>query len=87
VYKKLPPARVMVGLFLILLSYAIGWPAVGLLGAISYYTGRPSYVVVGGPLIYGLSHVVFLIGAYYAGKDYAVLCFKQVRTYLRKRNE
>jgi hypothetical protein len=77
----------MVGLFLILLSYVIGWPAVSVLGAISLYTGKPLFLVVGGPLVYGLAHLVFLIGAYYAGKDYAVLCLKRVKTILRKRNE
>ena len=84
VYKKPPSVRVMVGLFLILLSYVIGWPAVGVLGAISFYTGKPLILVVVGPLVYGLSHLVFLIGAYYAGKDYAAACWKWIMNSLRE---
>jgi hypothetical protein len=77
----------MAGLSLILLSYIIGWPAIGALGVISLSMGKPLLLVIGGPLLYGLSHLVFLIGAYYAGKDYAAACMKRVKTILRKRNE
>lgn len=75
----------MAGLFLILLSYVIGWPAVGALGLISLYTGKPLILAVGGPLVYGLSHVVFLIGMYYAGKDYAAACLKWVKKAWKER--
>ncbi len=84
IYKKRPTVRVMAGLFLILISYVIGWPAVGALGIIALYTGKPLILVVGGPLMYGLSHLVFFIGMYFAGRDYAVACLKQVMKFLRK---
>ena len=79
----------MAGLFLILFSYVIGLPAVGALGIIAHYTGKPLILAVGGPLVYGLSHLMFLIGMYFAGRDYAVACLKQVMKFLRKmkRNE
>ncbi len=69
----------MAGLFLILFSYVIGWPAVGALGLVSFSTGNPLILAVGGPLMYGLSHVMFLIGMYYAGKDYATACLGRIK--------
>jgi hypothetical protein len=71
ILKRKPTARMYVGLALILFSYIIGWPAVALLGFIAFHTGEPLVAVVGGPLTYGLSHLVFLVGAYLAGIDYA----------------
>lgn len=70
-----PTPRVWTGLGLIGLSYAIGWPAVGLLALISYYMREPLIVAIGGPLVYGLSHLVFMAGFYLAGSRYApVFC-------------
>jgi len=71
VLKRRPTTRTYIGLALILFSYVIGWPAVALLGFIALHTGEPLVAVVGCPLTYGLSHLVFLVGAYLAGIDYA----------------
>jgi len=85
IYKKRPTVRVMAGLFLILISYVIGWPAVGVLGAISLYAEKPLILIIGGPLVYGVSHLVFLIGIYLAGRDYALACLKRVKKALKER--
>jgi peptidoglycan/xylan/chitin deacetylase (PgdA/CDA1 family) len=66
-----PTPRVWTGLGLIGLSYVIGWPAVGLLALISFHMREPLIVAVGGPIIYGLSHLVFMAGFYLAGSRYA----------------
>jgi hypothetical protein len=66
-----PTLRVWVGLGLIGLSYIIGWPAVGLLALIAFHLGEPIIVAVGGPVAYGLSHLVFIAGFYLAGSHYA----------------
>ena len=71
ILRQKPTTRTYTGLFLILFSYVIGWPAVALLGFISLHTGEPLIAIVGGPVTYGLSHLVFLAGAYLAGIDYA----------------
>ncbi len=63
-------SRFFIGLFLILLSYVIGWPAVAVLGFLAYHLGEPLIAAVGGPITYGLSHLVFIIGAYMAGAEY-----------------
>ena len=66
-----PSPAVFVGVALIGFSYIIGWPAVALLGILAAHFRRAAIVVVGGPLIYALSHVVFMVGAYFAGNHYA----------------
>ena len=66
-----PSPAVFVGVALIGFSYIIGWPAVALLGILAAYFRRAAIVVVGGPLIYALSHAVFMVGAYFAGNRYA----------------
>ena len=66
-----PTPRVWTGLGLIGLSYIIGWPAVGLLALIAFHTGEPMILAVGGPFVYGLSHLVFMAGFYLAGSHYA----------------
>lgn len=74
--RKRPTARVIVGISLVLFSYALGWPIVGILGIISLYVGKPLVLIVGGPLTYGLAHLVFLVGMYIAGKEYVTVLFK-----------
>jgi hypothetical protein len=68
--RQKPTPKFYIGLFLILLSYVIGWPAVAVLGFIAFHLGNPLIVAVGGPITYGLSHLVFIIGAYLAGAEY-----------------
>ncbi len=70
-FKKKPSARVVLGISTIAFSYIIGWPAVGALGMLSIYLEKPLIVAIGGPLTYGLSHLVFMLGMYLAGADYA----------------
>jgi len=70
-FRQRPSVRIIVGISAIGVSYIIGWPAVGLLGAISIYLNEPLIVMIGGPLTYGLSHLVFIVGMYLAGAQYA----------------
>lgn len=75
--RQKPTPRVWTGLGLIAWSYVIGWPAVGLLAWLAFHWQEPLLVVVGGPLTYGLSHLVFWIGSWLAGARYAriLLCW------------
>jgi hypothetical protein len=75
-FKARPTPRICAGLFLIGFSYVIGWPAVSLLGAVAMYAENPMIIVVGGPAVYGLSHLVFILGMYVAGTSYT-------RTFMR----
>jgi hypothetical protein len=69
-FKKKPSARVVIGISTIAFSYVIGWPAVGALALLSIYLEKPLIVAIGGPLTYGLSHLVFILGMYLAGANY-----------------
>lgn len=70
-FKKKPTPRIILGVAAIAFSYIIGWPSISALGAISVYLGKPLLVVIGGPVLYGLSHLVFIFGMYLAGAKYS----------------
>ena len=69
-FKEKPSIRTILGVSAIGFSYIIGWPAISALGALAVYLKRPWLIVIGGPLLYGLSHLVFLLGMYLAGANY-----------------
>lgn len=69
-FRKRPTPRIILGVSAILFSYVMGWPAVSALGALSIYFREPLVVAIGGPVTYGLSHLVFLAGMYLAGAKY-----------------
>lgn len=71
-----PKPRVCVGLGLVAFSYIIGWPAVALLAVLAYTLREPMLLAVGGPLTYGLSHLVFMAGSWLAGSHYAVILLR-----------
>jgi hypothetical protein len=71
VFDRRPSRKMIVGLFLIGFSYVIGWPLIALLAGLAVSAHAPMVIAVGGPLAYGLSHLVFLAGVYLAGAAYA----------------
>jgi hypothetical protein len=72
-FRKRPTARILCGVSLIGFSYLIGWPAVAALGVLALYLEEPLVALVGGPLIYGISHLVFIAGMYLAGAEYSAI--------------
>jgi len=84
-FKQRPTPRILLGVFLIFFSYPMGWPAVGAMGALALALNKPWIAVVGGPLVYGLSHLVFLLGMFLAGRDYTKIFFKwALRVFVEK---
>jgi hypothetical protein len=75
-FREKPSARILFGIFLMGFSYIIGWPAVTFFGILSIYLGEPLIVIIGGPVIYGISHLVFLAGLYLAGARYTYIFFR-----------
>ena len=69
-FRRRPDLRVISGVTAIAFSYAIGWPLIAFLGIAAVHYGNAAIVVVGGPVAYGLSHLVFLLGMYLAGAKY-----------------
>lgn len=70
-FREKPTPAILVGVFAICFSFVMGWPAVGALGIISVKLENPWIVAIGGPIIYGLSHLVFLFGMYLSGAKYS----------------
>ena len=65
-FRERPTPRLITGLVLMGFSYIIGWPAVAALGILAGWLREPLIAVIGCPTIYGLSCVVFLVGAWLA---------------------
>jgi len=72
-FMQRPSARIVIGICLMALSYVLGWPAVAFLGVVAIILREPLIAVIGGPLIYGFSHLVFLAGFYLTGAEYSVI--------------
>ena len=66
-----PTFRILLGVFMIAFSFVMGWPAISTLGGVSLYFRQPWIAVIGGPLLYGLSHLCFLGGMALSGAKYA----------------
>jgi hypothetical protein len=66
----------VLGLFFILFSYALGWPVVLALSIISVYLREPLFVVIGGPIAYGVSHLMFWVGMYMTGARYTFILLR-----------
>ena len=72
-FKQKPTARSLLGIFLMGCSYIIGWPAVGLIGALSIYRQEPLLIIIGAPLCLITAHLVFLLGMVLAGGKYFLI--------------
>jgi hypothetical protein len=70
-FKQRPTLRVILGVSAIGVSYIIGWPLIAVLGALSIFFKVPLLIVIGGPVAYLLSHLVFWLGMYLAGMRYS----------------
>ena len=70
VFKEKPSVKVFLGIFLMVLSYIIGLPMIGLFGALSLYWNEPLLIIIGGPLLFVVAHLIFLAGVYLAGGKY-----------------
>lgn len=75
-FKEKPSLAVITGVLLIIISSLLGWPAVTVIGALAIHFERPLIAVIGGPLVYGFSHLVFLVGMYFSGAEYSVIFFR-----------
>jgi hypothetical protein len=65
-FRERPTPRLIGGLILMALSFIIGWPAIFALSVLAVWLHKPLIFVIGGPLTYVLSCIVFLLGAWLA---------------------
>jgi hypothetical protein len=83
--REKPTPSMIAGLIMIGFSYIIGLPAVVAMGIIAVWAKKPLVAVIGGPLIYAISTIIFIIGIRMAGKTYVhVFCRWMVRVVLEK---
>lgn len=64
-FSRHPSSRVVIGLIVIGLSYVMGWPAVAACALLAAYF-EDAWIAAIGPVFYGLSYLVFLLGAWMA---------------------
>lgn len=68
-----PTVKIVVGVSLIGFSHLIGMPTVTAFAAWAVYHRHPWLAAVGGPALYGLSHLCFISGMALSGAKYATL--------------
>ena len=69
--KQQPGKRVYFGLALIAMSFLLGLPALAFLSYLSVKLSKPMTIAVGGPAVIILVHIMFGVGVYLAGQNYA----------------
>ena len=72
ILKQQPGTRVYVGLVLMAMSFLTGLPALAFLSYLSVKFNKPMTIAVGGPVVILLVHILFGVGVYLAGQNYAV---------------
>ena len=72
ILKQQPGARVYVGLVLLVMSFLISLPALAFLTYLSVKLTKPIIIAVGGPVVFILVHIMFGVGVYLAGNNYAL---------------
>jgi len=72
ILKQRPTRRVYGGLALMALSYLTGLPALAVLSYLSVKMSKPMIIAVGGPVVFAFVHIMFGVGVYLAGKNYAM---------------
>jgi len=85
-FSERPTKRVTTGLILMGLSYIIGWPAVAALSVLAAWFREPMIAVIGCPTTYGLSYLVFIVGAWLARAPHymGTLARYTIQYFLRK---
>ncbi len=72
IFKQQPGTRVYVGLVLMAISFLISLPALAFLSYLSVKLSQPMTIAVGGPVVILVVHILFGVGVYLAGQNYAV---------------
>ena len=72
-FRERPSVRIITGVALILFSYLVAWPLISFLGVLSIALEQPVIVAIGGPMAYGLSHLVFILGMWLSGAKYTAI--------------
>jgi hypothetical protein len=77
-FKGRPTFRILFGVFLIGFSFLMCWPAISVLTGISVHLRMPLLAIIGGPVLYGMSHLYFLAGMALSGAEYSRIFLRWV---------
>lgn len=61
--------RVAIGAVMVVISYILGWPTVGVCAALAVKYSEPLIGVIGGPAFYGFSWLLLLAGIWLMGDE------------------
>lgn len=75
-FRERPSLEAVLGMVLVGLGILLGWPAVALLGVLAVQWHDPMLAVVGAPLIYAISHLLFWPGVYFSGAQYGKILLR-----------
>ena len=85
IFNQQPGTRVYVGLVLMAMSFIISLPALAFLGYLSVKWGKPMTIAVGGPVVILAVHILFGVGVYLSGQNYAVKVLQwAIKRFLQK---
>ena len=83
--KQQPGKRVYVGIVLMAMSFLLGLPALAFLSYLSVKLSQPMTIAVGGPVVIIAVHMMFGVGVYLAGQNYASVVLQwATRLFLQK---
>ncbi len=72
-FKGKPSLPLVIGVSIIIISSLMGWPAVAAMGVVSVRMNQPWIAVIGAPLVYGISHLLFMVGIWLSGGKYSLI--------------
>ena len=68
-FREPPSFKIVLGMFLLVLSYAACWPLISVLGGLAVFFRQP-WIAAAGPVVYGLSHLCFIAGISLTGLEH-----------------
>jgi len=84
-FQENPTLPMIIGISMVVFSYVIGFPALIFMATLAVWTGKPLIGIIGGPLVYGISMLIFIIGIKTAGRKHVkALCAWMTRIVLEK---
>lgn len=68
-FREPPSFKIVLGMFLLVLSYVACWPLIAVLGGLAAHFGKP-WIAAAWPVVYGMSHLCFLAGIALTGFEH-----------------
>ena len=85
IFHQKPDLRVYIGLALFILSFITSVPGIALLSFLSIKLEQPLIVAIGTPVVIIVAHIMFALGIFLAGKNYAKdMLYWSVKQFIEK---